>query len=543
MDNEKACEFVENFVDRLEPENGKYRLHGGLLTAKEVEALRVIIGRAAPSDSIQPVPESHEEFTLNEQSLTLECDSDKVLCVDFGTAFSKAAIWEQYDLAPLPLSIGEGLSADPLLVDSVAFVGDDKVFFGPEAILQFERLADSERRLFDSPKEVLTLDFEELLYARPSADQDPSKKFLKKDMLVLFLGYLTALTNRALEKSGENALVRRRFATPGWGDAQERTGSPEFDAIVSQMRRFLAEAQILADTFPIEDWLNGLPVQSATSALRELAKIKDDTLMSAPFVDRPVLEAAASASSVKEKLLNKRPQVVVVDVGAGTTDIGVFKYVGTPDEPKFAAYKNGFSALKIAGKRLDDAFKALVREKIGIYAPSTADASLERHLARNIHDYKRRLFENGSVTVEAEGLPDASITLEDFLGTPTVKNFAAKFEAQISKLLEVADDAGGKSFTSASADNYAVFTGGGAGLPFLRDAFGGGVQVGNQKAYFEIVEPRPDWLGEASEAVRAVFPQISVSVGGASPDLPRELPTVGDTSQAGSRSLPPSYKS
>ena len=505
--------------------------------------MNVIIGCKDSIDSITNGVPATLHFSLVDSCLSAQCDEDKVLCIDFGTAFSKAAIWDQYENAPVPLPIGEGLSADPLLIDSVAFVGDEKIYFGPEAITQYERCADPSRRLFDSPKEVLTLDFESLQYERPTQGHDPHQKFKKKDLLVLFLGFLTALTNREVGGASDGMLVKRRFATPGWGDAQERTGSPEFDAIVDQMRRFLAEAQILADSISITKWLEGLPIDEAVAALDQLAKIKDEILLTASFVDRPVLEAAASASSVREKLINQRPQVVVVDVGAGTTDLGVFKYVGSDSDPKFAAYNNGFSALKIAGKRLDDAFKTLVRKNLDIDSGSTAGASLERHLARNIHNYKRRLFETGSVIVEVEGLPNAAVSLSDFLATATVENFTAKFAEKISTLLEGADDAGGKSFTAATSDNYVVFTGGGAGLPFLREVFKGGVPVGKQKAYFEIIEPRPSWLEDASEAVSLVFPQISVSVGGASPDLPKQLPTVGDTSRVGSMSLPPSYKS
>ena len=553
MDHEKARDFVENLIDRLERDVDKFRLPGGLLTRKEVEALELLISRSTKLST--PLDhgddrQNDDAILLNLSCLDANCSDEWVLCVDFGTAFSKAALWDQRPALrqtetpiPVPLPIGQGLSLDPLLVDSVVYVTHERVYFGSEAITQYERDSDPKRQLFDSPKEVLTLDFSTLQFEKPSPECDPTGKFKKKDLLVLFLGYLTALSIRELQNLGHTEAVKRRFATPGWNDAQERSEDNEYNEIIAQMRRFLAEAQILAETFEIDDWINGLSLAKAAHAISELTKLSNAVLGDNQFVDRPVLEAAASASSIKEKLLNKRPQVMVVDVGAGTTDIGVFKYVGSDENPKFAAYTNGFAALRMAGKRLDEAFKSMVKLNLDIDSSSTAYSRLERNLARNIHEYKRALFEKGEVTVEVEGLPDTVVTLDKFLATKIVQHFKSKFSEKIRLLLENADGAGGKSFTDVSTQNYVVFTGGGGALPFLREAFHGGVNVGTKKAYFEVIDPRPEWLADMGEAVQLVFPQISVSVGGASPDLPKQLPTIGDTSTAAPRSLAPNYKS
>lgn len=552
MDHEKARDFIKNLVERLEEDGGKYRLHGGLLTKTEVDALRLLAGHEAEGQTPNQsdlVADASANVELNFGCLDAQCSEDWVVCIDFGTAFSKAALWDQRPAlknedapGPIPLRIGQGLSSDPLLIDSVVFVGDERVHFGPDAIVQFERSADPRRQLFDSPKEVLTLDFSTLQFEKPGPECDPSGSFKKKDLLILYLGFLTALTNRALADSDQLTLAKRRFATPGWNDAQPDDIGGEYTEIVEQMRRFLAEAQILADSFPVDSWIEGLPIEKVRKAIDQLAVVEDDKLLSASFVDRPVLEAAAAASSVKERLLNKRPQVMIVDVGAGTTDIGVFKYVGSDEDPKFAAYTNGFAALKMAGKRLDDAFKALVKRKLELDQTSTALASLNRVLAKNIHEYKRKLFEDGAVTVRVDGLPDAVIYLDEFLSTQKVLHFKNEFEKKIIDVLRNADGADGASFLG-STENVVVFTGGGGKLPFLRDAFLGGVEIGSSKAYFEVIDPRPSWLDEAEDEVKVVFPQISVSVGGASPDLPRQLPRIRDTAIAGPRTIAPIYKS
>lgn len=542
-----AREFVENFLDRLEQDGAKYKLPGGTLTAREVEAFRALADIHKPTDQLDepPIiqPQLAVEHTINLGCLSEKCDDNKILCVDFGTAFSKAAIWDQSEKKPNPLPIGQGLSADPLLIDSVVYIGQDKIFFGPKAVREYVADSDGDRKIFTSPKELLNLDYETIQTQRPSAGVDPHKIFKNKDLLILFLGYLTALTKRELASIEIIKPVLRRFAAPGWGDAQQNLGGERFDMLVDQMSRFLAEAQILADSFEIDLWLEGIEVSQAKSAISQLSAISDAELLKAPFIERPVLEVTAAASSIKEKLLNKRPQVVVVDVGAGTTDIGAFKYVGSDEEPKFAAYKRGLAALDMAGNRLDDAFKSAVRKVLDLGDNSTASPKLERELTQNIHRYKKELFSKGSVTVSISGLPDVIIQEKEFTKSPIVKNFQKKFREKVTELLNKADGAGGASFTDISSDNYVVFTGGGGGLRFLHDVFNEGFEIDAGRAIFERIDLRPSWLDDASEAVQSVFPQIAVSVGGASPDLPKVLPTIGDTSKALTRTIRPIYKS
>jgi hypothetical protein len=547
VDEGNARVFVENLLDRLEQDGTKYRLPGGTLTAREIQALSVLagLGTVAPFAKPKSLTDSppQAQHPLDVQCLTASCDIDQILCVDFGTAFSKAAVWNQLEEKPVPLPIGKGISSDPLLIDSVVYIGATKIYFGPRALREFGEDGDKDREIFTSPKEILNLDYETMRTDRPTKGVDPRRLFKKKDLLILFLGFLTALTKRELAVIGVNKPVKRRFAAPGWGDAQQNIGGERFDLLVTQMRRFLGEAQILADSFNIYDWVEGIDVEKATSAISQLSSIGDDQLLSATFIERPVLEVTAAASSIKERLLNKRPQVIVVDVGAGTTDIGAFKYVGTADEPKFAAYKQGMAALDLAGNRLDDALKMMVRKKLNIGSDSTAKPAVDRDLAQNIHRYKKDLFANEKVTISITGLPDVLIKLPEFLKNSYVKNFQDKFKDKVVQLLNAADEAGGASFTDVASDNYVVFTGGGGGLPFLHSAFEDGIKLKKGRAYFERIKPRPSWLDDATEEVRAIFPQIAVAVGGASPDLPRELHTVGDTSMAASRTIKPTYKS
>jgi hypothetical protein len=68
------------------------------------------------------------------------------VCIDFGTAFSKAAAapttaWENFDprfVRPLPLA-GLNIGRNPFLLTSAIFVGQDRIFFDAAAIGQAGR--------------------------------------------------------------------------------------------------------------------------------------------------------------------------------------------------------------------------------------------------------------------------------------------------------------------------------------------------------------------------------------------------------------------
>jgi hypothetical protein len=78
--------------------------------------------------------------------------SDWTICVDFGTAFSKAAAaptgaWSHFDpsmVRPLMLS-GHDPQANAFLLDSAVFVDDDRGLFGRAAIARAAELNDKNR--------------------------------------------------------------------------------------------------------------------------------------------------------------------------------------------------------------------------------------------------------------------------------------------------------------------------------------------------------------------------------------------------------------
>jgi hypothetical protein len=141
------------------------------------------------------------------------------LCIDFGTAFSKAAAapagaWSRFhpeDVRPLMLSREEG--ANPFLLDSAVFVDEDRILFGRAALARADALAHKKRQALRSFKTLLSVsDLDRALNTGAPASIDPHRIFPMRDLVVLYLAYLLAATDRAVRakarKSSSSACSR-----------------------------------------------------------------------------------------------------------------------------------------------------------------------------------------------------------------------------------------------------------------------------------------------------------------------------------------------
>lgn len=555
MERGKAQDLIQNLLDRLLQLEGRYELPGGIISPKERAALALLAdvddsddvpGRqntsgATSTDRPAAPAIVSQAVRLSDDCLGTARSDEAVMCVDFGTAFSKAALWLDGDDAPVPIDLGVAAGGTGLLVDSAAFISEDHLFFGPEAIRRFAQEGDVTRAMFASPKEHLTHDHARFQADRPASEVDPTKLFRTRDLLALYLGYLTSLIGDRAAALGVGRHVLRRFAAPGWGDAQISKSTPHFEAVAAQLKHLLIDAQILADTLPSAIWRDGLDVATARSALDELALIPSERREAATFVERSVLEAVAAATGVQDRLVNQRPQVLVIDVGAGTTDIGAFKYNVNAGGSSVAAYRDGMRAIRMAGNRLDDALVDLAWSKLGLASDSQLKPTHARKVRPGIRDHKQDLFKAQAVRIEVDGFEGVDIELDEFCRTRFVSYFAKSFEDGVKNALNGAG-VGSRNFTQTNQTNVAVFTGGGGTLPFLREVLQKPIQLEGGTAHFEIRDPVPAWVDSYDASVAAAFPQIAVATGGCAPHLPDEKSSVMDTSVAPMRSIAPNYR-
>lgn len=539
-----AKALVRSIIQRLAPDaNGNYI---ATLSASDVGALRVLceieetpVDQPAPAE---PAPAPREPrfgmpALIDSTSLDLSCleaqpDEDgDMLAIDFGTAFSKAALWKDGAPDPTPLPLRDQVSSTSgLMLDSYVYVTDGVLYFGPEAQGVFRRENAAGRRLFESPKGELSLLVGSGLQQAAPVEIDPTGKLTKRDLLTLYLAYLMGATSAAAEAMGADRHVLRRYAIPVWEQ-------PKLQTISDVLRRELVDAQILADSLPIEAWRDGLRVDDAAPLIKQLrASVTDEKRMAAKFIREHALEAAAAAASVGERLSNRRPVALVLDVGAGTTDVGLYRFALPESGAKVFPFKNGGGASTFAGNVLDQQLIRFIKEQAGVDTSTSDGQRVDYALSRDVRDRKATLFSAGFVDVEE--LDGRRFKLEDFLGSAQARDFQDRLREKITGFIGQV----GAARISNPDGLYGVITGGGANASIFCDLFDKPFKLDDGEVKFERLDVQPSWVAERRPEVAPIFPQLAVAVGACSPDMPQERNAISDASAAPVRRAEVTYR-
>jgi len=557
MDLKIAAALVGNLIERLE-RNG-YEADGPL-TGREAEALRVLLAletstspaakvpgieAAQPSSGRSPEPTiaapaigrgdlPSSKFDLNARAVTEAPDPDVTLCLDFGTAFSKAALWDESKetgdpedgadcCRALPIGRQAGETEFVYPVSSSVYVSSDgMIHFGPAAVAMSIRENDPRRARFDNPKEHLSKAVPDTFYTQVLPPEfDPTGSGLTYyEVLQAYLAYLTSQAGRAAQQYGYDGLLRRRFAIPNW------TGEKS-EFVKKEMRRILLDAQVLADSIDPSLWSDGLSIAFLRDALRQT---KEATAGSgSDVIEHAIYESTAAASGAVAKLRNSRDVFLVADIGAGTCDLGLY-YAVAPDPAtekpiKFASLCDARDVVNRAGRFFDDQLRMHIFEKAGIDPGGPESHRLRPLIDREVQNLKHLLF--ATSTCQITFLDDQSITvaLEEFEQRDSVRHFVKVFSNAVEKLLR----AGGPANLSAKHNRVrCVLTGGGSTIPFIRKLFEEPMQVDGSKIVFDIVDATPAWIEVADEALRRTYPQMAVAMGGSDPSLPQEVRTIRD---------------
>ena len=239
---------------------------------------------AAPTAAPVPTePQVAPAATLPKVQLVLNAldqekpnDPDVMLCLDFGTAMSKAFA-QSLDEEHVELALGRAAGGRSHALPSSVFISDDgKAYFGQEAIDLSQDLGASGRQRLDSIKGWLSLRKEGNLDSEPCVlppELNPTPvRLTQGDLMRIYLAYLTdvattALTQHDYEGHPIGRYVKRRFARPCWPDEKQTAWA---DAL---MRSMLCEAQVLADTFSGR-WRGGIPVTELKAAIEQVKRLR-----------------------------------------------------------------------------------------------------------------------------------------------------------------------------------------------------------------------------------------------------------------------------
>ena len=456
------------------------------------------------------------------------------MCVDFGTAFSKsfATIEEESGaLSFWALPIGGVDSELPLLLPSEMVIEKDNIYLGARARKYLDDTQGSLDRLIDSIKQFVTLtkDVSTLNMARLDKVKDPTQAFSQREVLVLYLAYLMQKTEKALTEKGIPANVRRRFTHPAWKVSLKQKNENE-------MRVLMAQAIVLARSLSMQ--FGYVSTSQARSMLDQLEDVKSSELPLV-LISEPVREAtAAGAGAISGTQEHRRDTYLVIDVGAGTTDIAGFICVNNPSWERSRLFEitGAEDAKNMAGNVLDNALQKFILQKSALSDHSEEFRVATFSVRRNLRLFKERLFTEGRVVINLPTDETINVELADFRKYPPVIDFARALASMVAKAASVVVGDGQKV--------YLVATGGGSSLPFVRELAERGVVYEGRTIMFATRDPVLPEVRQRNPELISIYPQIAVALGGSLPNLPEQRANVA----AGLKDAPvyvmaPSYKS
>ena len=542
MDVEKAKWALENLFQRIErdPVGGNWKLNGSI-TLGEREALVTVLQHLGsdvtatipvavhtPPPAVTPAPDV--PLALNATTLSAPEEPTVMLCLDFGTAMSKAFAIDSANDTPIDLAVGQrsGYSEAIYALPSSVFIsGTGKLYLGHEASAQSLVDETPGRQRFDSPKQELSQGLTaDLSSVTVSKAINPTEiPFTKEELITLYLAYLTDMACTELQEVHEKSrYVKRRFARPCW-DPQRTEWAEKL------LMRMLSFAQVLADTFSGK-WQGGLDVRSVRAVFDKLKSVSAPTYLIAGGVEEPV----AAASSIVLQGERNHPGFLVVDVGAGTTDFGLFVVVQPKGSstPKIFRLRGSIHGIRQAGDTIDNFLRGIILKKHHVDVQSPDGMKIGADLNLHIRRYKETLFRDGSLSYRLADDTTGTISLPEFLGSPEVVRFSKALHEAVQKTFDGVHESWIKRMFEQPGV-LVVLTGGGARLPMVQDLTKGWIETHGMRVLCHAAPTVPTWITEEHSEFIDEFPQLAVAMGGAAPELPEMGP---DTPQFAGLSAP-----
>jgi len=557
MNTEKNKAIIRSLTGRLIRKGTTYELPSGILSEDEVNALRQFGG-------VTPIDDNDTELLSPELILTaLDAQGPEEeeirLCLDFGTAMSKAWASRREDEETIPLVLGQiARTGNTLVVPSTVYISQSgRIYFGASAETQHRQEMETGRLRFDNLKQMLSeaevgQELDDVLLP---PETDPTQSGLSQgDLLVLYLAWLTDLALKALKDkvdgatvSGSLRYVRRRFAIPCFEHAQDETvrGEERAKWAKSVMERAILRAQIVADTLT-DEW-EGLTVYHARSLMLKCRRVdkERERLLYLLAESAPVREpVAAGASRFNQMVIEDigdfsnelvRMTLLIIDAGAGTTDFALFQtFRKHNEEIRYGLIAPSVRMCRVAGNNIDSIIRPLALEacKVDIRTRKHDEArNINISLDSQLRDIKHNLFEKQEANIELPHSASGILRLESV-------SQDSEYKARGRELLEVRKEIIQSIFSGQLNDLqvrlggvpypiHVLLTGGSAPLPIIRDLATGGIAIEKVSFRFSKVEKLPDWIDTLPRDEAALitdrYPQCAVAIGGSVRELPQEI--------------------
>lgn len=485
---------------------------------------RVPATNYAPVKVITPRHLEPVKLDLSSLDAGAYTSESQVVCLDFGTAKSKAFASLNQDATPDPsdlVELGLGLrdrDEDRAVysVSSSVWISDDGLMFaGSNALRQStQTIGATQRRRLDSIKQELNLSNFEKNLAQRVLEQDVNPTSIPlsyEDAICFFLAYLTDLAGEELASQEHRRIFKRRFTLPCWRDDQRKWASAE-------IHRCLRRAQVLADTFHSR-WNGGIPVDEFKAAVTQAAQY-ESKLMHLMEEGRSaaggILEPIAAGSGRVWADRSTRNLVLVVDVGAGTTDFSLFWVVQTGNDQRRAfPVQPCADAIRMAGDTIDDILIQKILSSVHGDLNETNKSRITADLRlRGIRRLKEQLFITGKVEVPLVTDQIVTIEREDFQNLPQIKALTTGLEQRLSDFLSKVH----QSWSKTPGDGLLVLTGGCAQLPFIQALSNRSWNVAGVSTRFAQTRLLPEMIASNFDSdFQREYPQLAVAIGGALP--------------------------
>lgn len=463
----------------------------------------------------EPMPKSFKprvELDLSVLSLDPPPKNAR-LCLDFGTAMSKATLVqenegtdsEEIHVLRLGVPGDQEEISEVMLISSVYIDGEGMLWFGKAAVdRSMIEGGDGSRQRLDNIKRRLS---EEGWDEQVSDRLNPTDlRITYGDMVLAYLMFLTWAVNSCLEQLGYSWNLPRRFAMPCFTGAKERE-------TVHRLKQAVGEAQILADSF-YSTLKEGIPLDVFLAAAQELR----EKSLEYPYVAENITEPLGVAGSLLSWRAPFNQLVMVIDVGAGTSDFSLYRINVNPENQENTAVEIDGSSrvLTEAGNHLDRMLIELIIKKSGITSDDPMWVNVRSALELQIRDLKESLFNGEFVSVSLMNDTEVDIELSEFLDLAPVARFGENLRETMINILATVDSSWVKWVAAHPTHHLVVaLTGGGSELKMVQALAEGTIRVSGQSVTVARALPFPKWIQEIDANLAADYPRVAVSLGGA----------------------------
>lgn len=464
-------------------------------------------GDAVPTEAEVPDTEGAEEGIDSPPIPPVQPYTGPVhLCLDFGTAMSKAFAWNKVSDEPMPLRIGRAAGepgSSPYALNSTIFISrEGRVFFGQTAVTHAAAMDPEHHQAFQSIKDILTVGSKINLEEHVSGPYNPGgHPISRKDVVALYLAFLTDSALLALQEDHQEAsrYVPRSYTKPVFDKERD-----EWAANI--LNECAAVGQALADRFSGQ-WADGIPVD-------DLRKVIDDAnagaqamhlVVESGVMPEPVAAFAGRVRNIVPDEFRRR-LMMVIDTGAGTTDFAMFALLEHEGEMRLFSIKDSVTTIRIAGDDVDNALMDYFLQRAGVREGHSRRGAIMADLRRDIRLLKEELFRNGRVTRQLVNDMQIEAQLGEFEECPEMIRLRDEMRMKFFKVLSGIDESW-LNFHQLQV----FFTGGGASLGMVRRlANNQPVPVGRSMITPMPVTQPPKWLEDECEDIADSYSQLAV---------------------------------